>query len=59
MEYAIYILVAIVALIVGAVVASMLSKRNAKSHANTIVEKAKLEAEVLKNKEVIKAYLGE
>lgn len=54
MDILIYILVAIVALIVGAVAAGMLSKRNAKSQANTIVEKAKLEAEVLKNKEVLK-----
>ncbi len=54
MDILIYILVAIVALIIGAVAAGMLSKRNAKSQANTIVEKAKLEAEVLKNKEVLK-----
>ena len=54
MEIVIYILVAVVALAIGAIVASMLSKRSAKSQANTIVEKAKLEAEVLKNNEVLK-----
>ena len=52
MDIFIYIAVAIVALVIGAVVASMISKRSAKSQANTIVEKAKLEAEVLKNNEV-------
>ena len=54
MDILIYIAVAIVALVVGAIVASMLSKHSAKSQANTIVEKAKLEAEVLKNNEVLK-----
>ena len=54
MDIFIYITVAIVALVIGAVVASMISKRSAKSQANTIVEKAKLEAEVLKNNEVLK-----
>ena len=54
MDIFIYIAVAIVALVIGAVVASLISKRSAKSQANTIVEKAKLEAEVLKNNEVLK-----
>ncbi len=31
-----------------------LSRKNAKSQANEIIEKARLEAEVLKNKEVMK-----
>ena len=54
MEIVIYILIAVVALIIGAIVASMISKRSAKSQANTIVEKAKIEAERLKNDAVIK-----
>ena len=54
MNIVIYIVVAVVALAIGAIAANMISKRSAKSQANTIVEKAKLEAEVLKNKEVMK-----
>ena len=54
MEILIYIVIAVVALVIGAILASMFSKRSAKSQANTIVEKAKLEAEVLKNNEVLK-----
>lgn len=54
MNIVIYIVVAVVALAIGAIAASMISKRSAKSQASTIVEKAKLEAEVLKNKEVMK-----
>lgn len=38
----------------GLLLALMMSKRNAKSAANEILEKARLEAEVLKNNEVIK-----
>ena len=48
------IVVAIVGFVIGGVIASMVSKRSAKSQANTIIEKAKLEAEVLKNNEVLK-----
>ena len=54
MNIIMYLVVAAVALIVGVVVANYMSKRNAKSQANEIVEKARLEAEVLKNNEVIK-----
>ena len=54
MNIVIYIVVAVVALAIGAIAANMISKRSAKSQANTIVEKAKLEAEVLKNKEVMR-----
>ena len=52
------IIVAIVliaaAFALGMYIAHMMSKRNAKSAANAILEKARLEAEVLKNNEVIK-----
>ena len=52
------IIVAIVliaaAFALGMYIAHMMSKRNAKSAANEILEKARLEAEVLKNNEVIK-----
>ena len=48
------IVVAIVGFVIGGVIASMVSKRSARSQANTIIEKAKLEAEVLKNNEVLK-----
>ena len=43
-----------VAFMLGLFIAYMMSKRNAKSAANEILEKARLEAEVLKNNEVIK-----
>ena len=54
MDSIINVIVAVVAFAVGAFVAQVLSRRNAKSRANEIVEKAKLEAEVLKNNEMIK-----
>lgn len=43
-----------VAFALGLFIAYAMSKRNAKSAANEIIEKARLEAEVLKNNEVIK-----
>jgi ribonuclease Y len=43
-----------VAFVLGLYIAYAMSKRNAKSAANEIIEKARLEAEVLKNNEVIK-----
>lgn len=48
------VIAAVVAFVVGMGVAQIIAKRNAKSRANEIIEKAKLEAEVLKNNEVIK-----
>lgn len=48
------VIAAVVAFAVGMGVAQVIAKRNAKSRANEIIEKAKLEAEVLKNNEVIK-----
>lgn len=49
-----YAIAVIVGLAIGALAALYFSKNNAKSAANTIVEKAKMEAEVLKNKEELK-----
>ena len=54
MDIVIYIVIAVVALAAGAVIALAVTRKNAKSAANSILEKAKLEAEVLKNNEVIK-----
>ncbi|MBQ0068935.1 MAG: ribonuclease Y [Bacteroidales bacterium] len=54
MEFVYAVIAAVVAFAVGVVIAQMMAKRNAKSRANEIIEKAKLEAEVLKNNEVIK-----
>ena len=54
MDIVIYIVIAVVALTAGAGIALAVTRKNAKSAANSILEKAKLEAEVLKNNEVIK-----
>ncbi|MCQ2290071.1 MAG: ribonuclease Y [Muribaculaceae bacterium] len=54
MDYIVLTIAVIVALVVGALVTLAVTRKNAKSQANTIIEKAKLEAEVLKNNEVIK-----
>ncbi len=53
-EIVIYIVVAIAALAIGGFVAMQYATRNAKSQANTILEKARLEADMLKEKEVLK-----
>ena len=54
MNIIIYLLIAVACLAIGIVATLSVTKRNAKSQANTIIEKAKLEAEVLKNNEVLK-----
>ena len=54
MDIVIYIVIAVVGLAAGAGIALAVTRKNAKSAANSILEKAKLEAEVLKNNEVIK-----
>ena len=54
MTFLIPILAAIVALAAGVYGALRYSTRNAKSQANTILEKARLEADMLKKKEVLK-----
>ena len=48
------VIVAILAMAIGWGLALYLSRKNAKSQANEIIEKARLEAEVLKNNEVMK-----
>ena len=54
MNIIVTVIVAILAMAIGCALALYLSKKNAKSQANEIIEKARLEAEVLKNKEVLK-----
>lgn len=54
MNIILVIVITVVALLIGAAGAISVTRKNAKSQANSIVEKAKLEAEVLKNNEVIK-----
>ena len=48
------VIVAVLAMAIGWGLALYLSRKNAKSQANEIIEKARLEAEVLKNNEVMK-----
>jgi len=48
------VIVAIAALVIGAAVAWFYSQKNAKSKASEILEKARMEAQVLKNEEVLK-----
>ena len=54
MNIIVTVIVAILAMAIGCGVALYLSKKSAKSQANEIIEKARLEAEVLKNNEVMK-----
>lgn len=54
MDYIVLTVSVIVALVIGIGVTLAVTRKNAKSQANSILEKAKLEAEVLKNNEVIK-----
>lgn len=54
MNYIPLLIVAVVAFAIGVGIALAVTRKNAKSSANTIIEKAKLEADVLKNNEVIK-----
>ena len=54
MDIIIYVVLVVVGLAAGAACATVYARRNAKSQASTIVEKARLEAEVLKNNEIIK-----
>ena len=54
MNIIVTVIVAILAMAIGCALAFYLSKKNAKSQANEIIEKARLEAEVLKNNEVMK-----
>ena len=55
MDIIIYVAIALVALLVGAGVTMAINKSLAKSRANSIIEEAKLEAEVLKKNKILEA----
>ena len=55
METAIWIIIAVGAAILGFIVANIMSKKNASSSANQIIDDAKREAEVIKEKRLLKA----
>lgn len=55
METAIWIIIAVAAAIAGYVIALAISKKNAASRANIILEEANREAEVIKEKKILKA----
>ena len=55
METAIWIIIAVVTAIIGYVIAAIVSKKNATSRANTIIDEAKREAEVIKEKKILQA----
>ena len=55
METAIWIIIALAAAAIGYVVALSVTKRNAKSSANIILEDARREADVIKEKRILKA----
>ena len=55
METAIWIIIAVAAAAIGYVVATMISKKSARSRANTILDSASREADVIKEKKLLKA----
>ena len=55
METAIWIVIAVVAAAAGYAIALSVAKKNAKSAANIIIEDAKREADVIKEKKILKA----
>ncbi len=55
METAIWIIIAAAAAIIGYVAATVISKKNASSRANSILEDANREAEVIKEKKILQA----
>ena len=55
METAIWIIIAIGAALIGFIVASVLAKKNAKGSARVIIDEAKMEAGVIKEKQLLKA----
>ncbi|MDE6070973.1 MAG: ribonuclease Y [Muribaculaceae bacterium] len=55
METAIWIIVAVVTALIGYIAALTISKKNATSRANTIIEDANREAEVIKEKKILEA----
>ncbi|MDE6142826.1 MAG: ribonuclease Y [Muribaculaceae bacterium] len=55
METAIWIIIAVAAAAAGYIIASAISRKNAKSSANIILEDARREADVIKEKKILKA----
>ena len=55
METAIWIIIAVGAAFVGYIAASIVAKKNAKSSAKVIIDEAKMEAGVIKEKQLLKA----
>ncbi len=55
METAIWIIIAAVACVIGYVAAAVISKKNAGSRANSIIEEANREADVIKEKKILQA----
>lgn len=55
METAIWIIIAVAAALLGYIVAMNISKKNASSKANSIIEDANREADVIKEKKILKA----
>lgn len=55
MTTAIWIIIAVMAAVAGYVAASMMSKKNANSRAHLILEEARKDAEVIKDKKIIEA----
>lgn len=55
MDTAIWIIIAVIAAIAGYLIAMMMSKKNANSRANTIIEEASREADVIKEKKILSA----
>lgn len=55
METAVWIIIAVGAAIIGFILASILAKRNARSSAKVILDEARLEAGVIKEKQLLKA----
>ncbi|MGM9803918.1 MAG: ribonuclease Y [Muribaculaceae bacterium] len=55
MDYLITTVIAVACLLIGAVVTMVINKTIAKSRANSIIEEAKLEAEVLKKNKILEA----
>ena len=55
METAIWIIIAVVTAAIGYFVASMVSKKNAHSRANTSIEEASREGDMIKEKKILKA----
>ena len=55
METAIWIIIAVGAALIGFIIATIVAKKNAKSAAKVIIDEAKMEAGVIKEKQLLKA----